>query len=203
MREDMLGLQQDMLPDNPELLNDPQIDGMMGTEDASGEEEQELLKAMVDLREWMYSEAGMAAIANAFNQDRRELFEVISDVGKMALEKVHGKMPNVSPAVWFGENGLIQQAPAMLFEIAEQMGIPGTDDPDQLAAATMGLYKAVGEHILEMGDEEAKQEVLKYGAETLMTGEGGEQLTPEKVGGAAPEPKMNKMSADIKGLLGV
>jgi hypothetical protein len=203
MEQNLLGMQEEMLPDSPELLQDPQIAGMTGTEDASPEEEKQLLQATVKLRNWLYSEAGMAAVANVFNQDSRELFEIIPEVGKLALERVHGEMPNADPSIWFGENGLIQQTPPMLFEIAEQMGVPGTDNQDQLAAATMGLYKAVGEHILEMGDEEARKEAVRFGTETLMTGEDGEMSTPEKIGGKKEGPKMNKMSADIKGLLGV
>lgn len=205
MPKDVLDLNQEET--SPEILEDPQLQNLSGTEEASDDEERQLALAMDKAMEWMYSEDGMAAIANMFQQDSRELWETIPEVGTMVLEKVHTDMPpDTDGSVWFGQGGMLQQMPSLLFEIAEQLQVPGYDDPDQLAAATIGLYKKVGEYLIERGDKEAAQQAMALGQETLLTGEDGEMMTPEQVakkGGGSPEPQMNPMASSIQGILGV
>ena len=188
-------------------LEDPQIQQLTGTEDASPEEEQQLGEALVTAKEFMYSEKGLAAIANVFQQDDRQLWQTIPEVGTMILEKVHGEMPGADGSIFFGENGLLQQMPVLLFEIAEQLGVPGYDDPDQLAAATMGLYKSVGEYLTERGDEDAMREAQRLGQEVLLTQDDGSMMAPVKMGekmAKIDEPQMKQVAGSVKqGLLGV
>lgn len=193
------------MEDEFDLLEDPQMQNLQGTVDAEPEEEAQLAEVMDAAMEFMYSEKGMAALANMFQQDRRELWQTIPDAGMMILEKVHSDFPDADPSVWFGDGGMLQQMPALLFEIAEQLEVPGYDDPDQLAAATMGLYKSVGEYLTERGDKGAQQEALRLGRETLLTQEDGTMMTPEKYGSktASQDPQMKSLPKNIKGLLGV
>lgn len=187
-------------------LEDPQLQQLQGTEEATPEEEGQLVDVMAQAMEWLYSEKGMAAVANMFNKDNRELWQTIPDIGIAILQKVHGENKDVDPAVWFGENGMIQQLPALLFEVAEEMQVPGYDDPDQLAAATMGLYKAVGEYLIERGDKDAMMEARKLGAQTLLTGEDGEMMEPyaAKKKAINSDPEMKDLPKSVKkGLLGV
>ena len=163
-------------------LDDPQLKQLQATEEADPEQEQALGEALIEMRDFIYSEKGMSSIVNIFNKDQRQLWESVPEAGRNILMKSHVDMQKrgeVDPAVFFGEGGLIQQLPPMLFEIAGNLGKPGADDPDQQTAALIGLYKAAGEYILEKGDEDAIKEVGKLGARTMLTGEDGEMMSPE------------------------
>lgn len=205
LEQNMLG----MGGESKSILQDPQIANMAGTEEASDAEEGQLKEAMIIAQEWLYSEEGMAAAANVLQDESQELWQSIPEIGTMLLEKVHTDMPpDTDPSIYFGENGLIQQVPAMLFEVAEELGVPGSDNPDVLAAATIGLYKSVGEYLNERGDKDAREQALMLGQETLLTGDDGQMMTPEKFRGKALKesgvvPKQKGLAKNIKGLLGV
>jgi hypothetical protein len=163
--------------------DDPQLSLLQGSEEASPEQEQMLGEAMIGLQEFMYSEEGMAKIAQIFQQDERPLYQSVPDVAEMLLQKVHTDMSGdgeVDAAIFFGEGGLLQQLPPMLFEIAASLGKPGADDPDQRSAALIGTYKKAGEFILAKGDEDAVSEAARLGQEVLMTQDDGSLATPQQ-----------------------
>lgn len=161
-------------------FDDPQLRALQATEDADPEQEAALGKVMTETMEFMYSEKGLAKIAQIFKADDRPLYQQVPDIGAMILERVYNDNPEIDPTVWFGEGGMLQQMPQMLFEIAAQLGKPGTDDPDQMTAALIGMYKKAGEHILDKGDENAREEARSLGAEALMTQDDGQIATPEQ-----------------------
>jgi len=165
-------------------LEDPTFAPMRGTEDASPEDEQALGEALNIIMEFAYSNEGMAAIVEIFNQDDRELYEQVPDIGAMLLQKAHTELTSrgmkPSADIFFGDGGLLQQVPPLLFEIAEQIGKPGAEDDDQLAAATIGLYKKAGEHVLASKDDRAIQEALSLGEEVLLQDSDGTQMSRAK-----------------------
>lgn len=197
-------------PISPELepleegLADPSFSPLQGSEEAGPEEEQALGEALAAAMDFAYSEEGMAKIVQVFQQDDRPLFESVADIGAMLVQKALTEIPaqdkDTKSAIVFGEGGLLQQVPPLLFEIAEQIGRPGAEDPDQLSAAVINLYKKAGEHVLESGDEQAKQEVQELGQEVALAGEDD----PQKFAKRVAKEEENDLSSSIKkGLLGV
>lgn len=183
-------------------MDDPQLMQLQATEDASPEQEQMLGEHLASVMDYLYSEKGMAAIVNAFNQDERPLFESVPQIASMILEKEYSKMQQkgeVDSTIFFGEGGLLQQLPPLLFDIAAQIGRPGAEDPDQLSAAVIGLYKRAGEHIMESGDADAIAEAHALGAETLMTQQDGSIASPETLMKASA-PSGGKQGGGLLGL---
>lgn len=208
MRKNSLNMIDPMLEEMEVGLADPSFAPLQGAEPASPEEEKALSEALASVMEYAYSEQGMAKIVQVFQQDDRQLFEVVPDVGAMLLQKAAGELAgaegDVPSTVFFGEGGLLQQVPPLLFEIAEQLGVPGAEDPDQLSAATIGLYKKAGEYILQKGDEQAREEAISMGKEAVLANEDGSVQDPKKFAERAMKEDKRSLDADIKkGLLGV
>ena len=191
-----------------DYMNDPQLSNMVANEDASPEQEQMLGEAIVGIMDFVYSEEGMASIVQIFNQDQRELYEQVPDIGEMILQKAYADMASSGQepdsAVFFGDGGLLQQLPPMLFEIAETIGKPGADDPQQMEAAMIGLYQKAGQYILDKDDTDAKQQAIQLGMETILTGEDGELMEPAQIQKQMKTSAQKEVPAGVRqGLLGV
>jgi len=150
--------------------DDPRLDAVRADEPADDEEEQQLGTVLVALQEWLYSEEGMANVVNMLNKGSDgELFDKIPKIVVPILEKIHKENPEFESSVYFGENGAIQQAVEMVFEIAEQEEMPGSEDGDQASASLINTFRAVGEKVLEMGDEASIAEAKRIGSQQVRT----------------------------------
>jgi len=150
--------------------DDPRLDAVRADEPADDEEEQQLGTVLVALQEWLYSEEGMANVVNMLNKGSDgELFDKIPKIVVPILEKIHKENPEFESSVYFGENGAIQQAVEMVFEIAEQEEMPGAEDGDQASASLINTFRAVGEKVLEMGDEASIAEAKRIGSQQVRT----------------------------------
>ena len=191
-------------------LDDPQMQNFQGSVAATPEEDAAMSGALADVGEFMYSEKGMAAIMRGLNQER-PLWEVVPEISKMILEKSHNDMKSknkgkIDSSLFFGEGGLLQQVPSMLFEIAEQMGRPGATDPEEIQAAIIGTYKKAGEWVLEQGDEASIAEAHALGAETLLTQPDGSMASPKQFMKQSQDAGMKSLKGKADqhtGLLGV
>lgn len=176
-------------------IEDPSFNAFRGSEAAAPEEDAQMNEYLADAMEFIYSKKGMAVIMRGLNDEGRELYETVPQISKLILEKTLGGMKaakKVDSQYFFGEGGLLQQVPQMLFEIAQKLGIPGSDDPDQMSAALMATYKAAGEHVLESGDEESIIQAQSLGAEALLTQPDGSVGSPHQMPRApAPTEKPN------------
>lgn len=150
-------------------------------EDASPDEEAAMGIGLHKMMEDLYSDETMPKFANVFHQDRRPLMEVIPDILQPMLLAAKNEIEEATDeeapsSVFFSEDGLMHQGVNMLFDMAQALAIPGSDDPDQFAAALMNIYKKAGEYILEKGDEDARREALELGGEMVARAEGTEDL---------------------------
>lgn len=189
-------------------VDDPSFAPLQGQVDASPEDEAALGQAMGSIMEFMYSEEGMAAVAQVINQDDRQLFELVPELGAMLIKKAQSDLSadgvQINPDVYFGEGGLLQTVPLMLFELAEQLGKPGADDEDQLAAATIGLYQKAGDHVLKSKNEEALHEAASLGEDVVLAQKDGSREDREKFAKRVAKAEDDALPASIKkGLLGV
>lgn len=189
-------------------MDDPQLRAMQGTEAASPEEEQALQKALGIIAEHLYSEEGMAKVMRVIDREDQELYETVPQIAEAFIKKAMQEMrrgeEEIPSSIYFGEGGLLQMVPVMLFEMAEQMGRPGAEDPDQLSAAVMNMHKIAGEHILKGGEESAQREARLLGEETVLTNDEGELEDTEVFAKKVNKSGKEDLQASIKqGLLGV
>lgn len=153
--------------------------------EAASPEEEGFMGAGLDmLMSFMYSEKGMASVAQALQQDDRPLYEKLPEVAMPMLLKVRGDLEEafdapVPSSIFFAEGGLMQSAVQMLLEVASSMGLPGADDPDQASGAVINLYKKAGEYMLESNDPESLDEVMRLGSEMAMTAADGTRTDPD------------------------
>lgn len=96
-----------------------------------------------------------------------ELWMNVASASHMLLEGAYGKLAeqqvNVPPDAWFGENGIIQSTVEMVFEVANAVALPGSEDDDQLNTAYMKTLTLIGEELYEEDDvavAEAQQLLL-------------------------------------------
>ena len=131
-------------------------------EDAS-EEEEALLAATMDSVEDIIHGAMRDKVIQMLDSTP-ELFQSVSQAATMLIERVSHKMDEQQiendGSIFFGVNGAIQQTVELLWEMAEAMGHPASQDDDQLAAAYMATLANLGEHMME--DEESAREAQAY-----------------------------------------
>lgn len=180
-------------PDDLTAGYDPSLDHVTADEPASKEEEELLGAGVANMMEFAFeSDDGLANIVQVLNQPGGgELWQKVPEVAvamltqsKTKLEKAHGK--EIPGSVWFGEGGMVTQSVDLLFDIATQEQIPGYDDQDQYAASLMGVYKAVGEHIIGSEDQASRIEAESLARDMALTNEDGSMQNPESY--ASKEP---------------
>jgi len=179
---------------NPAVTN-----AVTADEPASKEEEDRLGAGMIAIQEYLYSESGMANVVTMLNSGQDELFMKIPKIVVPLLQKVHTENPDIGSPEFFGENGLIQQAVQMVFEIAEQEEMPGSDSDDQAAASLINTFRMVGEHMEESGDKISKDEAQKLGSEMVRTQPDGEVMEEDQYRDEMHNPK--NINKSQRGLL--
>lgn len=186
--------------------DDPSFQAMQATEPATKEEEVALGRALESIMDFMYSEEGMASIVQVINADERPLYQSLPEIGKMLITKAQSDLQSqgIDPesSIYFGEGGLLQQIPLMLFDLAEQMGKPGADDEDQLAATVISMYKMAGEHIEQTKDADAQREAVELGQEVALTDDDGSVMDPAQFTKKYAKKGKNVLEESVqKGLL--
>lgn len=150
-------------------------------EPASKEEEIALGIGMHTMMEKLADEKFIPKVANLLHQDQRPLMQVIPELLKPMLlaikSEVEKETGEPAPAsIFFAEGGLMQEGVDRLFEFAQALDIPGSDDPDMYSAALMNIHKMAGEHVLETGDEAAISEALELGGDMVAASYGAKDL---------------------------
>ena len=200
-KEDILGLAE---ANSLEQGFDPALQHLQADEPASEEEEELAGAGLVDMMDFAFSEQGLANIVQALEQSPDELYTSVPQVVVPMLQRAKEKVDAAAqgntapPSVFFGEGGLITQAVDIVFDIADQIQVPGFDDPDQYAAALMGTFKTIGESILDSGDENAIRETNELAEQMALTNPDGTERPRDFFS------KKNELSASVEeGLLGV
>jgi len=173
---------------------DPAFSPVNPEEPATAEEEGDLA-AMYDLfHSYLYSEEGMAKVSQVLQNDKREIGLVVPDIlapmllkTKLDLEKQKGRP--VDTSVFVAEDGMFTLGTESIFDLAQQLAIPGAENKDQFAAALIGMWAKMGEHIENSNDEESIREAKKLGVDMLAARDDG---TVE----GANELKMRLMNKD-------
>ena len=163
---------------------DPAMEHLTADQEPTEEEEKLLAGGIIDMGEWAFSDAGLGNILNVLNQPNGpELWEVVPKIATGMLQKARPALDKAAGgetpgAVWFGEGGMISSAVDILFDIAEQEQVPGWDDTDQYQAAVMGVYKAVGEEILNTDDKSSQLEAKSLASDMARTNPDGSMQDP-------------------------
>lgn len=158
--------------------DDGNFESLTPDEPASPQEEAAMAIGTHKLMDDLYSDEGLPKFANVFHQDQRELFEVIPELAYPMLlaakQEIEEQMDEAAPSsVFFAQGGLLEQNVDRLFELAQQLNIPGSQDPDQYAAAMMATYKKAAEYIMETNDEQSMREAAELGGEMVAEKEAG------------------------------
>jgi hypothetical protein len=181
---------------------DPAMQHMVADQEPTPEEEKLLTGGIIDMGEWAFSDQGLIAILDVLNQPNGpELWQVVPTIAAGMLQKARPALDQAAGgetpgAVWFGEGGMISSAVDIIFDIAEQEQVPGYDDPDQYQASVMGVYKAVGEEILNTGDANSIAEASSLAGDVARTRPDGSMVPQEEI------PQKPIAAAVQQGLLG-
>ena len=183
---------------------DPTLEHLQADQPATKQEEELLGAGVASMMEWSFSKEGLSNIVQMLGQEGGpELWQTVPQIAVLMLDRTRKEMEEaqggkVPGAVYFGEGGLITQSIDILFDIASQERIPGAEDQDQYAAATMGVYKAVGEEIINSGDDMSRMEAESLGRDMALTNPDGTMQDPEKYADKDP------VSAGVQeGILGM
>lgn len=176
-------------------------------EPASREEEVALGIGLHTMMEKLADEKFIPKVANLFHQDQRPLMQVIPDLLEPMLLSVKNEVEKQTgepaPAsIFFAEGALIQEGIDRLFEFAQALDIPGSDDPDMYSASLMNMHKKAGEYILESGDEGAISEALELGGDMVAASYGASDLDDAQVMLNKQMRKKGVPDAVEQGLLG-
>lgn len=185
---------------------DARFEALTPDEEASPEEEAALAIGLVKIREDIFGET-LPQMANVYHQDERELYEVIADMAQAQLiaakDEIEQETDEAAPAsVFFSEGGLLEQCVDANFKLCQQLNIPGSQDPDQYAAAMMNTYKKAGEYIMEVGDEDAIKEATELGGMMVAEKEVGTTDLDEAQNILQKRLKKQKLPEEISGVLG-
>jgi hypothetical protein len=185
--------------DDLAIPDDPMIQPLVATDAASPLEERQLLKVVEGSGGWLFGDGFAKAIqvlkgqTSAPEGANRELYEPVSRVvfevlkaQKQALEQDGTK---ASPSVFFSEDGAVPLVTEMVWDLAQQLDLPGSDDRDQYAASVINVMKMAGEHVLEAGDEEAIAEATNVQSQMVSAGlESDYQMQTEVTGVPQKKP---------------
>lgn len=160
---------------------DPMISqNLMGDEAATEEEEQLLAIGSVDMQEYLFSEEGLAAVTQVLNGAPDQLYSVIPQIAVPLLHRAKNTIDSsgqpAPSSVFFGDGGLLGHSVDLIFDIAAELEIPGYNDPDQYAAAIIGVYKAAGEEIIDTQDGESMLQARELGVDMALTAPDGSRL---------------------------
>jgi hypothetical protein len=158
----------------------PGFQALEADEPAGPELENELIKKVVNVREYLFNEGNYPKVLARLNVRTEDFFEAAADTAfHIALaehNKATGRGEIENPAVYFCDGALLSSTVDMLFEVAQHHEIPGSQDPNQYAAAMGYAWQKAGEYIMENGDETSIAEAQEIMADVALTREDGSMV---------------------------
>ena len=135
---------------------------ILGTREAT-EEEQELLNSVMDTIEQVIHGEYRDNIVETIDSTP-ELWQSTSQLASMIVSRVSHKLDEQQiehdHSVFFGQNGAIQETVELLWEVADAMGHPAAEDPDQFHGAYLATLEVLGEMMFD--DEESAKEAQDF-----------------------------------------
>lgn len=177
-----------LFPDDSEFAQaddytNPQFQDLEPNRPVSKEQQEELERFLVPALRDIYVD-NLESTAQVLEQSQ-QLYDGVSFVAFETSRKhyeeakVRGNPPKSN--VIFGKNGLLDSTVSAAFEVAQTLGLPGSNDPKQYAAAMANAHRLVGQYIEEINDTQAMKEVEDLAVNVLSRGEDGEWLeSPEQ-----------------------
>jgi hypothetical protein len=166
---------------------DPALHHLQGNAEASLEEENQMKQVVQGSTDVVFGDA-MPQTLNAI-RTQPELYMGISDVAYEILKaekaKMDGKGEEVHPSVFFAETGAAPVIIDQLWSLAEAADLEGSRDKDQYSGALINLYRRMGEHIIEEGDENAIIEAEELAINMALTNEDGSFMEDPDSGDSA------------------
>jgi hypothetical protein len=136
----------------------------------------------------------------ALNPQNRDFFEAAADVSfNLALrehEKVAMRGQEDDSSNYFGKGGMLELLVDNMFDIGQQMNIPGAKDQDQYAAAMGYAYQLAGEYVMEQGDEDSIAEANELMMDMVLTQEDGSMMETRGQADMMAMRKTQKAQAD-------
>jgi hypothetical protein len=166
--------------DDLAIPDDPMIQPLVATDAASPLEERQLAKVVEGSGGWLFGDGFSKAIqvlkgqTSAPEGANRELYEPVSrvvfEVLKAQKQSLEQSGEKAESSVFFSEDGAVPLVTEMVWDLAQQLDLPGSDDRDQYAASVINVMKMAGEHVLEAGDEEAIAEATNVQSQMVSAG---------------------------------
>lgn len=177
---------------------DPMFDHVKADEAASDGAEVVLGVAMEEVGRILYDEGGANDVAEMLKNDERPLYQSLPEIAVPFLTKAYQVVQETAEDdevsdVMFGEGGVLTQVVDALFDVADMAGHPEAQDEDQYAAALIGVFNKVGEHISNEGDEAAMSEIADLGMSMAATNPDGSMNDLD----AMKDPKQAALSSGI------
>lgn len=148
------------LSQEAEAPMDPEMNRIgMGTEPASPEEQKQLDSFMDAVEDLVHGD-GREDIVSLLGS-MPDLFQSVGFAAVGILDAGYNQAGaqglEIDPSIFYGENGAIQQTVEMLWEVADAVGHPASQDEEQFSAALFNTYKLVGEQMFEENDQAAME----------------------------------------------
>ena len=154
--------------------NDPALDHLAASEEATPEEMGALADTMVPALEFLYGE-GLPQ-ATAALKKAPQLYLTASEMAFEVLKKQYMNNPETPSSVYFGQDGAIQQTVDAMFDIAQAGGAAGARDRDQYAAALVNTWRLAGQYIADSGDQDAMAQAEELMMNVVLTDEDGQVM---------------------------
>lgn len=161
-------------------FTDPLFNQLQADTEASPQEEAALQEGLLSFMETLYDKETIVNVASILEEEG-ELYDKVPRIIVPMLQKVKAEVKNAPPSIFFGENGLIQLAVPLIWEIAENERIPGYQDPDQISGAMINLYRMVGEHLDKSGDKLARSQAQDMAISMALTNPDGSMADPDSM----------------------
>jgi hypothetical protein len=168
---------------------DPMTHHLQGEDPANPEQEKQLAQVISGASGFVYGESMDKVIRNLKAQPELYLgasqtaFEILKKE-KASLERGGRK---ADPAVFFAETGAVPLVLDMVWDVAKQVNVPGSDDPDQYAGAMINIMRLAGIQTAERGDEAEISAAEELATTMALTKEDGTMMEDPSVAQEANE----------------
>lgn len=198
---------------------DPMMHHLQGDTPADPEEEQQMAQVVKGASDMVFgdnmhvvvralrggakpgSTKGMEYSPEGAPPDRMELKDTVAEISHQILKREAAKIrqsgDKARASVFFAETGATPAVVDMVWDLAQQLRLPGASSQDEYAAAMINTYKKAAEYIIAEGDEEAIEEAEELATNMAMTKEDGSMIeTPEYAGEVEKTQHKRKLLAE-------
>lgn len=129
-------------------------------EERASEAEQMILDQVMTTVEGFIHGDGRSNIVQMLETDA-ELHQKVATAAVGLISQAHDQAAAsgtpIPPDVLFGQNGVIQNTTELVFEVAEAIGVPGSQNDENLNMAFVSVMMMIGEHEFQKGGQSTEE----------------------------------------------